>query len=135
MEIANGVGVVFLKFAIQIRIVILSEAKDLLSYQRTKQQVLRFAQDDNIISGISGRSRSAWLSDQFPPAPPSYRDANAPGRALAPCSRFGGDCVSTRPEWFVSRRRGRGRLAGRCLRSQNRVGQLKWAARARRFQR
>ena len=49
MKIANGLGVVFLKFAIQIRIVILSEAKDLLSYQRTKQQVLRFAQDDNII--------------------------------------------------------------------------------------
>jgi hypothetical protein len=29
------------------KIVILSEAKDLLSSQRTRQQVLRFAQDDN----------------------------------------------------------------------------------------
>src|SRR6266446_258389 len=99
MEIANGLGVVFLKFAIQIRIVILSEAKDLLSYQRTKQQVLRFAQDDNIISGISGHSRSAWLSNQFLPAPPSYKDAIAPVPGPAPCSRSGGDCVSTRPEW------------------------------------
>src|ERR1700687_463375 len=53
MEIANGPGVASLKFAIQIRIVILSEAKDLLTYQRTKQQVLRFAQDDNIKYGVS----------------------------------------------------------------------------------
>jgi len=29
-----------------IRIVILSEAKDLLSYQRERQHILRFAQDD-----------------------------------------------------------------------------------------
>jgi len=29
-----------------IRIVILSEAKDLLSYQRKRQHILRFAQDD-----------------------------------------------------------------------------------------
>jgi len=31
-----------------IRIVILSEAKDLLSRALTRKQVLRFAQDDNI---------------------------------------------------------------------------------------
>ncbi len=60
MEIANGLGVVFLKFAIQIRIVILSEAKDLLSYQRTKQQVLRFAQDDNIIMRYQYNMRYQW---------------------------------------------------------------------------
>jgi len=30
-----------------LRLVILSEAKDLLFSQRTRQQVLRFAQDDN----------------------------------------------------------------------------------------
>jgi hypothetical protein len=30
------------------QVVILSEAKDLLFCQRTRQQVLRFAQDDNL---------------------------------------------------------------------------------------
>src|ERR1700684_328462 len=72
------------------------------------------AQDDNIIIFVSGLPRSLLLSNQSPPARPSYKDGIVPTPAPAPCLRSGGDGVSTPPEWFVSRRLARGRLAGRC---------------------
>src|SRR6202521_4614819 len=86
-----------------------------------------------VIWGVSGRPRSSLLSNRSPPVRLSYKDANAPSPAPAQCLRSDGDFVSTPPEWFVSRRRARGRPAGQCPTSQNRVGQLKRGARAPRF--
>ena len=52
----------------------------------------------------------------------------APIPVPARCLRCGGDCVSTPPGWFVSRRRARDRLTGRYRPIQNRARPRKRAA-------
>src|ERR1700675_276159 len=86
-----------------------------------------------VIWGVSGRPRSSLLSNRSPPVRLSYKDANAPSPAPAQCLRSDGDFVSTPPEWFVSRRCGRGRLAGRCRLKGNRTRPRKRAAPAQRY--
>src|ERR1700677_795813 len=76
---------------------------------------------------VNGRFHFLLPSNQSPPARPSCKDGIAPVRAPAPCLRFDGDCVSTPPGWFVSRRCARGRRAARCQGRKNRARQWKSA--------